>query len=329
MQDRFDEYKLKLDSIAKHFQQIVGRHNGAIIVRYNDRAHDRRGSIGAHRLLCNYYRPSAEEQQQLNNAKDVGKERSTQAFHHAIDKATFHEKFTHLIPALRYEAYDEALIASNTLSNQCNMVSLGYAEFTLGSRRILVNEFPHEGAQQLHLTGALDALFYNRATGKLVLVEQKSGFPQNNARFFSMEQLYLKEQHAKQLTLYACLLLLMAEEAGVPLVADDLELCLLANNKARHQLSAWRMQFDPVTFLGETWAAVHWYAIIIVVNKPMQCCFCGRFDELKQTVSKPIITLCMPCFDKHRCVCGKLGRYMRKSTNTYVCERRCGKAFIK
>jgi hypothetical protein len=320
MQGRFDEFKLKLASIAKHFERTVRRYNSAVIVAYPDAAPDRRSSIGVHRLLCNYYKPNADEQQKLAAAPDAGKERSAQAFRHSIDKPTFREKFAHLIPAMTYESYDETLAAANMLSEHCKMIPLGPAEFILGSRQIMVREFPYDGASWVHLTGAIDATFYNLSTHKLVLVELKSSFPQNNARFFSMETLFLKEQHAKQLTLYARLLLLMAQEARVPLSSDDLELCILANNKSRHQISAWRMAYDPVTFLGSAWSP-HWHPIELQL--PLSCAFCGRFDELQQTRSTPVIVVCRPCFTERRCACGQLGRFKSQRTGAYVCNRRC------
>jgi len=333
---RYEEFLGKLQQIAAHFAPTVKRYNDAVVVWADPTAPGRRlsRSIGVTRLLANYYRPSIEEQTAIRTAKDPGKELGFAAFRHAIDAATFERKFR-LLAETRYETYDDAMVATNQL-NAAGIVALGLPELMLGSRLILAREFPEASAEWLHLTGSIDSVCYNRALGKLVLVELKSGFTSTNTKFHSMQTLHLKEKHCKQLCLYAEMLLAMAVEANVSLSGVDLQLVVVANNKSKHMLSIWEMQYDPQTFLCGTWATDRWHGLLdlghirfevydqLRAQQPA-CRVCGltKPGEMLQTRTEPVWIFCQPCFEEHRCACGRVARIQNKKTGERLCSRDC------
>lgn len=326
---RYDEFAGKLKQIAAQFEHTVRRYNDAVVVYYPYERIGKR-SVGVNRLITNYYRPSAVEEREINAAADPGKVRSFAAFKHAIDAATFRAKFA-CLSEKKYEGFSEASVAANHLKS-LSVLPLYDAEFKLGSRNITVREQPLESAEWVHLTGSIDHLYYNSASAKLVLVEEKSGYggAGDKTRFMNMQSLYLKEHHAKQLTFYAYLLLEMAKEAGVVLCADDLELLLVANNKQKHVFAVWRMQYDVRTFLGGVWAAERWCGILdaghIAVSLELSapCCrFCGSAANLARTKEAPVWIVCSDCRVRNRCACGKLGRMEGKRSKVKICGKQC------
>lgn len=333
---RYEEFLGKLQQIAAHFAPTVKRYNDAVVVWADPTApHQRRlpRSIGVNRLLANYYRPSIEEQAAIRAAKDPGKELSFAAFRHTIDAPTYERKFK-LLSEVRYESHDDAMVATNQL-NAANIVAIGLPEFMLGSRLILAREFPEANAEWLHLTGSIDSICYNRALGRLVLVELKSGYTTVNTKFHSMHTLHLKEKHCKQLCLYAEMLLAMAAEAGVALCGDDLQLVVVANNKSKRMLTIWDMQYDPQTFLCGTWAADRWHGLLdlghvrfeIYALRQQQptCRVCGitKPGEMIKTRTEPVWIFCQPCFEVSRCACGRVARIQSRKTGERLCGRDC------
>lgn len=335
---RYTEWSDKLDAIRKHFALTVQRYNDAVIVYYTQAeklaAQNYRRSLGVTRFLANYYKPSSAEQAEIAAATDKGKALSFAAFKHSIDKPTFEARFA-LVSESRYESFEDTIVGMNEL-NRADVVPLGPPEFMLGSRNIIAKEEPRESADWVHLTGSIDAIGYNKVTGKLVLVELKSGFTSatSNAKFMSMQTLHLKEKHCKQLCLYARMLTAMAVEIGIVIAPTDLELLIVANNKSKHLLSIWRMVYDPETFLGSTWAGERWVGILdsgmlrtAVAPHFPSCAACGRQADIIKTKSLPIVFLCKPCFNANRCHCGKLARVKTKA-GLRLCSRTCPTAIV-
>jgi len=326
---RYDDFALRLKQITAHFAPAVRRWNDAVVVFYPEGAPDARRSIGVKRLLTNYYRPTPAEQTEITAAQDPGKTLGFAAFKHTIDAATFEAKFRCLSEE-RYESFDEAMVASHRL-NAVGLVPIGAPEFMLGSRLILAREKPCDTAEWLHLTGSVDALAYNKTTAKLVLIEQKSGFPGASAKFLTQRSLYLKEQHAKQLTLYARMLLAMAEEAHVELYPKDLELVVVANNKSKHLFSVWQMDYDPVTFLGGAWAGERWHGIADLGHLRFEaqdyrprCRVChATGEDLIKTKSLPVLIFCRRCLEENRCRCGKVARLESRKQKLKICGKAC------
>jgi hypothetical protein len=319
---RFDEFQLKLNAVRAYFEGKLIHNNDAVIVKS-----DTRQSIGVTRLLTNYYRPSAEESARLSSAADVGKERSFAAFRHSIDNESFAKNFSTLVDEERYQSYDSAMTVDDALFARQQLVPIGSKEYALGSPSVVAREQPRHDADYKHVTGSIDRLRYNTRTGRLALIELKSG--QTRAPYMKMRSLYLKEKHCKQLTLYAYLLLIMAAEASVAIAPQDLELIIVGWDTCKHTLSVWKMNYDPQTFLGSRWAASHWYGLLdtgFMARRTLDrlCCIpqCGQ-RAIYSSARRDLLYCSVACRNKPHCACGQPA-FFRAKSGAFLC-RACTK----
>ena len=318
--DRYKEFEQKLRGIREHFEGTVVHNNGAVIVRGPTQRH----SIGVTRVLTNYYKPSAEELTRINHSQDQGKEHNFAAFKHSIDKETFSAKCRTVVEK-KFEHYDSSMTVDDALCEHNDLIPIGQAEFMLGTPSLVVRETPSGQAEAKHLTGSIDRMRYNKRTGKLALVELKSG--QTKAPYMQMKALYFKEKHCKQLTAYAFMLQIMAAEAGVHITQDDLELIVIGLDTSKHTVAVWQLQYDPKTFLGSVWASERWYGIVdtgflmrVSLDK-----FCSIPDCAKMAFYKsrrrPELQYCSTeCAEKPHCACGRPASYFAQSAQKYVCK---------
>lgn len=318
---RYDEFERKLSRIKKHFENAVVHQNGAVIVR-NRTA---RQSIGVTRLLNNYYRPSEEELTRINKAEDQGREISFAAWKHSVDKETYAAKFRALVDEQRFEYYDSGMTVDDALLQKAGLVAIGQPEFALGSPSLVVREHPDPSSTLKHLVGSIDRHRYNKRHAKLVFVELKSG--KTRAPYMNMRSLYLKEKHAKQLTLYAFIFQIMAMEAGVKITADDMELIIIGYDTVKSCVSVWQMQYDPQTFLGSHWSTDHWHGIIDMgclqrLTLDSKCCIpnCNN-KALYQSQLRPELRYCSnKCREWPHCLCGKPALFRSQSTGESFCQ---------
>jgi len=318
---RYDEFEQKLSKIRTHFQGSVMHNNGAVIVRNRNG----RQSIGVTRLLNNYYRPSEEELTRINKSEDQGREISFAAWKHSVDKETCAAKFRTLVDEQRFEYYDSGMTVDDALLEHAGLVPIGKPEFALGSPSLVAREQPSSSATLKHLVGSIDRHRYNKRRAKLVFVELKSG--NTKAPYMTMRALYLKEKHAKQLTLYAFIFQIMAMEAGVKITADDIELIIIGYDTVKRAVSVWEMQYDPKTFLGSYWATEHWHGLIDMnclmrLTLDSLCCVPGcRKKALYQSQSRPDLRYCSDkCREWPHCDCGKPAECRSNSTGKYLCK---------
>ncbi len=330
---RFDYWVDRLSRIRAHFAGQLITYNHAIRLKPPPGSRIKH-SIGVTRLLDNYYKQSDEDRAQIQKAKDPGVELGLITWKSAIDQLTYQANFRSLTNN-KYKAY-EATLNTVTELGSAHMVAIDKPEFRLGSPSMMVLETPNGGEEDWrYLVGAIDAFFYNYETGKLVICEAKSGFSEGPARSNSpvyMANKFLKEKHVKQLTLYTWILINMAEEAGVPISPDDLELAILADDRSRHISEIWTFAYNPKTFLGSVWAFDRWYGLIDTGlllyrrNTVLACHFCKTTENLVKTKSTPVKIVCRSCYSVNRCACGALVRY--KYANKRVCSRQCPKLYI-
>ena len=315
---RYAEFENKLSAIREHFEARLGRQNGAVIVR-----NSKHQSIGVTRLLSNYYKPSAEEFARINRAEDAGRERTFSAFKAGIDKETFGAKFRTIVDEQRFEHYDSSMTVDDSLFEHQGLVPIDRAEYLLGSPSLVVRELPSVDAALKHLTGSIDRLRYNKRTGRLALIELKSG--QTRAPYMKMRALYLKEKHCKQLTLYAFMLRIMASEANISLEPNDIELFIIGYDSAKHCVSVWQMQYDPQTFLGSVWAGERWAGIIdtgllarLTLNE--HCCIpnCTNRAMLRSKLHPDQVYCSQACREKPHCPCGKPATH--RNSQRYFCR---------
>jgi len=101
---RYNEFKEKLAAIRRHFEGVIIRNNGAVIVKNSQGRH----SIGVTRILNAYYKPSAQEAVKIAQASDQGIELSKTAYRPTIDPDTFRVKFQTLAKE-KIEYYDTTM----------------------------------------------------------------------------------------------------------------------------------------------------------------------------------------------------------------------------
>lgn len=308
-------------------------------------------SMGVNRILVNYHILSTEAQARVDANPDQGMQRSTEAWRHVVDAPTREANRVETLSTNSYEYY-EASINAVTEFSKLGLMPIGSPEFMLGSRNLIVRETPTSSVW-VFLVGAIDLFLYNKNTGRLVIAESKSSRDNDNsnadqgsryggggggggnaARFLTMEQLYMKEKHCMQVTMYAVMLISMSREAGVPINPDDIELVLFASNFAKRKSMVWSLKYRPLTFLGRNWAPNRWHGLLDTgclkflyqtesVPKPKKrltlppvkkCCFCGGTKQLGETRSEPVQIVCTTCFETRKCDCGRL---LRSATRKY------------
>ena len=240
---RYDEFHDKLHKIAEITNKMIIRNNGAIIV-----SNTAYRSMGVTRMLANYYKPDEKQTQELNTSNDKGKSLAFMSQKYTVDKETYSNKFLSLSEKKFSDQHDSFVVVDEVFKN-LNIISVHGNEFQLGHKTLFIREYPNHKSQQYHLTGAIDYLKYNTLTGKLVIIELKTGkYP-----FGEMKSLYLKEKHVKQVQMYAWMLRYMSICANIPIRQEDIELMIVAVNDVKKMVSVWKVQYDPITFLGKYW----------------------------------------------------------------------------
>ena len=329
----FDVWKQRLQQLKNLFSAELRRSNNALIVFDRDTSYGppEHHSIGVTSVLTNFYIPSPSEQKQIDSDPNPTKKRNYLSTAHVVDPITFENKFK-LLHESSFERHDHAMVISHVLSS-LNLFLLPFAEFPLGSHKILVRETAHKQAPWLYLTGLIDDIAYNPMTQKIVIIERKSSESSYMAAANSMHSLHLKVKHSKQITMYTKMLLAMAMEKSIPITAKDVELLIIATNLTKKKVSAWRLIYDPITFLGGEWNGDRWHDLLgehvnFEVEKPILqqpgCVFCGdSTKKLYKTKSEPVWLVCIDCRSKNLCPCGNLARIIDKSNNTKYCSRLC------
>lgn len=344
--DRYDYWLRILDRIKTHFADQVVRENRAVVVRKLSDTDDR--SMGVNRLLVNYHLLDNEAKARVLANPDQGTQKNTEAWRHIVDEQTVDQNRIEILSTNEYQYYEESINAVTEFS-KLGLMPIGQPEFMLGSRNLKAREAPHSKVW-VYLVGAIDMFLYNRNTGRLVIAEVKGNQDNNRessaaspARFLSMKQLFMKEKHCMQVTMYAVMLIAMSREAGVEISPDDIELILFANSRAKRTSIVWTLKYRPLTFLGRHWAPNRWYGLLDTQSMkfghelgtprpqkrsteqppPLQsfrkCHLCGSTERLGRTRHKPIQIICEKCDATRRCDCGRL---LRNTTRKY-CSPQC------
>jgi hypothetical protein len=313
------------------YAQVLKRSNGAVTV-----ADPQHRSLGIHRLIQNYYRPSPGEQEQLrileSRRGDVDQELGKLCYKPGIDDDCF-ANFFHCMNESTVQKYDFFMAMDNIFREQLNIHGIGKSEFMVGSSSIFVDERPVPGSMRVHPVGAIDGMRFNRQTQKLCLLEVKSPeFGENFSKTISMRSLHLKQKVAKQLTFYAWLFFEMAAECGIGFNPSNVELYIVIGNRGRKQVAVWRMDYSPQTFLGGVWESRHWHAFISpdpaqnhLFRAAPPCSRCRQRPASVRSATDPNTLLCPACIT---CAggCGKNGRVMDKNQR-YFCSEDCFKKY--
>lgn len=344
--DRYDYWQRTLERIQLYFADQLHRDHNVVCIK---KQQDTDRSLGVNRLIENYHLlDSAAQARVLAATADQGKQRALEAWRHVVDAHTVEANRIEILSTNKYQYYEEAINAV-TEFNKLGLVPIATPEFLLGSRNILARETPTSSIW-VFVVGAIDMFLYNRRTGRIVIGEAKSSgggdsATSGNARFLTMEQLYMKEKNCMQVTMYALLLICMSNEAGVPINPDDIELVLFANNKAKHTSVVWSLSYQPMTFLGKNWAPDRWHGFLDTncfkilniapvgaqkrgptLEAPESKCFlCGSTEELGKTKTAPVESICRVCYNSRRCDCGRVLRSLsRKYCGTSCPKLRTG-----
>jgi hypothetical protein len=322
-EQRFNQQLARLD---RAYAQLLRRNNHAITVN-NPKVR----SLGVHRLIQNYYKPSPAEQEQLrvleSQRGDVGAELSKMAYRPGIDDDCY-AQFFHGIAEYTVQKADFAMSIDDTLREQFDIHGIGQAEMMVGSPSIFIDELPQAGSAQVHPVGAIDRLRYNRRSQKLCLVELKSPeFGEKFNRSVTMRSLHLKQTVAKQLTFYAWLFLAMCQESGVDFTPLNIELYIVIANRGRKQVAIWRMDYSPHTFLGGVWESQRWHGFLpghLHVAGPV-CTRCKKGAAVVQSENDPSQLLCIDCIP---CAtgCGQMAK-RSDAMDRYFCSAECWRRY--
>ena len=313
------------------YAQVLRRSNGAVTV-----ADPNHRSLGVHRLIQNYYKPSPGETEQLrileSQRGDVDKELGRLAYKPGIDDACFNN-FFHSMSEAKVQKYDFFMAMDNIFREQLNIHGIGKAEFMVGSSSIFIDERPVPGAMRVHPVGAIDGMRFNRRSRKLCLLEVKSPeFGENFSKTVSMRSLHLKQTVAKQLTFYAWLFFEMASECGIDFTPSNVELYIVIGNRGRKQVAVWRLDYSPQTFLGGVWESQHWHAFLSpdlaqnhLFRAAPTCSRCRQRPATARSATDPSLLLCPGCIT---CAnrCGNQGRVADKNQR-YFCSPECFKSY--
>lgn len=325
VEQHFTQNLAKLDLA---YAQLLRRSNHAITV-----VDPKVRSLGVHRLIQNYYRPSPAEQEQLrlleSQRGDVGAELSKMAYRPGIDDDCY-AQFFHGIAEYTVQKSDFAMSIDDCLRGEFDIHGIGPAEFMVGSPSILIDELPQPNATKVHPVGAIDRLRFNRRSQKLCLLELKSPeFGEKFNRSVTMRALHLKQTVAKQLTFYAWLFLAMCQECGVDFTPQNIELYIVIANRGRKQVAIWRMDYSPQTFLGGVWESARWHGFLgepphLYVAAP-RCSRCNQRPAAVRSERDPRQAFCVGCVP---CVTG-CGRLAARPDNTqrWFCSEACWRVY--
>lgn len=243
MEQRLDAYAQCLRTVEERCHHFLKTNKGAVIVENSTRR-----SLGVTTILTNYYSPSEKECTELDEAEDRGSALNFIAFKPTLDAETYNE-FVEELGERRFTDTHGSYVELDSLFHANGMVPAYEGEFKLGSNLICCRDRPSGDAEIVHLTGAIDMIKYNRRTGKLVLVELKTG---NTSRaFFTMKQLFVKQKHVRQLQSYAYLLRNMFQICGVPFKSNNFELVIAGVDNSVRKVALWSVRYEPTRFLGE------------------------------------------------------------------------------
>lgn len=270
-------FQQRLQRVEEYCRPFLKVSNGAVIV---ENSHQR--SIGVTRMLSNHYIPNESESAELDNCEDPTRQRNFFAFKPTLDAETYTRECEEL-GERRFDDTHGSYVELDTLFWKNHMVPVYEGEFHLGSNRIVCREKPEGGVA--HLTGSIDMLKYNMVSGKLVLVELKTG--STSRSFFSMKQLFVKQKHVKQLQAYAYLLRNMFHLCGIEFNPENLELVIAGVDTSIRKVALWRVRYNPVVFLAssERWASLH-DNIRLLSGDDLPCVQCAepaRYQDPKDT----------------------------------------------
>jgi DNA-binding CsgD family transcriptional regulator len=316
--DRHKEFSEQLLRIERHFAPYLRSDRKQV---YLEGAPHH--SLGVNRLLSNYYRLTPAQRSQLASAPQ----------HHTTDDFAYRLPMppdtvaTHMSTLFEttHSRHDTILSAADLLA-QHHLMPIGTAEFRLGSPNISILRNP-ESPGWVCPVGAIDSFRYNTETHRLTVVELKTCHKTKKPR--SLAELFLRQKFCLQLTMYALLLRLMAEEAGCPLAVRDIDLLLVGHDSANNRIAAWRLNYDPELLLGGRWQSEFWHAIFtpqrfaVQYSAARRCVIpgCERPASLVRS-SQPDVTFCgEECARKLCCICHAVPQHYSNSEKRYYCEK--------
>lgn len=253
----FDDAIALLNSIKAYTSRFIAKSNDAIII-----GNSQWRSLGVNRILINYFIPNDEELQTLSTAEDKDKQLNLMAWKKPLDKTVFSE-FCHLIGERQFSGPHGYIVELDSLFGDNHIISLNCNELPVGDASILAlsnpTADPKDQTNWIHPTGAIDMTKYNRRTGKIVCIELKTG----NSYFpCGLQSRYLKEKHVKQLHFYAFMLLNIANNAGIKLSANQIELAFAAADTRMQRVALWSVAYKPKFFLGSALGSTRWHSLI-------------------------------------------------------------------
>jgi hypothetical protein len=222
--------------------------------------------VGAHKLNTFSYKLQPGEAKLVDAAEDKVKKRRLLSTKHVLERDAQMLAVRDLVPLLEFSGYDSPMMEDVLAKKGLEILpGDGYdsMEFLVGLPTHLVRMSPDSKEALGFPVGSIDRIRYCASRKRIVLLELKTNeWPAHWKG--SLEKAFLKERNVRQICWYAWLLLRMAQQAGIPLRAEHIELCLVGVAKVQNRMAAWRIEYDPDRFLrGMAWSgAARWHPLL-------------------------------------------------------------------
>lgn len=293
---RRKEFEEKLAAVREHCVHFLTRSRGATIVTSTDYR-----SLGVTTLLTNYFRLNDAEKKRIANSRDWGASADVMAWKNTVDAGSMIEGYCTPLGSVKFKDSHDSYVQFDTLFLQNNLVPLADGEMDIGHNNILCKEAP-DSEVDVHPTGAIDMLKYNRRRRKLTLIELKTSKTHKN--FTTMENAFLKQKHIKQLHFYALMLKNMFDCARIPFDSTDFELVIVGVHETTMQIAMWRINYMPKHFLGENWGEGRWHSILSSLRRiqshEVRCSGCGKEAHFQDQVNTRLFWCSKLCRDANK-----------------------------
>jgi len=150
------------------------------------------------------------------------------------------------------------------------------SEFILGHPSLQV--FNKEGETEIkripenysYLVTAFDYVMIKN--NKIVLIERKTHFGEDNS--LSLDLIFLKQIHLKQITLSAYVFLLFCKFFDLGIDESNIELRITGVHIEKKIIKSWEIPYEPSIYLGNKWFQSSWYSILNGTGRLLCKCIC-------------------------------------------------------
>jgi len=243
-------------------------------------------SLGVHALLNNYYKLTPAQNELIVNAVDREIQLSDITFRPTISHELYASHFVALGEERLEHPDHDMYVALDNLLFKHGLLPLGCNELVVGHPKLLCERSP-TNPENVHMVTAIDMPRFSSATGKAAVLELKTS---NRADVsYTLFEMFCKERTAKQIQLTAYLLRSMSAELHLPVHEAELELYLAGVDVYGKRCALWKIDYDPVLFLGD--GMENWHAHLPRMRESLRCCMCNK-PAKSQSASDPTKYFC-------------------------------------